>query len=466
LYALGVGSSVSVAVTLEPWMTYHLYRRWIGSGPLLAKSRSVAVLLLAAAPIGCICAASLATLILAGSGLVEWQRFGETWTTWMVGDLAGIYIVSPALLTWAAGESASVSRRDRARATAAVVGLALASVVAFWVPFGDYPPLAFLPVPLVVFVAYRFNDTLATLVGPGVGIVALLATVNGVGPFGDRPTNEALISLQIFILVGILTALLARALANERDAAEREAQQLSADLAHLSRVTMMGEIAAGMAHEYHQPLAAISNYASAIRIKLRGHEGAARDIGEALERISDEAIRAAGIVDHLQQFLQKREPERIPSDVNEIVADAVRLTRTAHSFPGTEIIHEPSASAPMANVDQIQITQILVNLLLNSCEAIQASGRRRGEVHIEIREQPSGWLRILVSDDGPGMEAATARCCFDQFFSTKQNGLGIGLGLSRALAASHGGQLRLVSTSDRGTTFCLELPLAHPDDAD
>ncbi len=464
LWAAAVSVALASAVTLECLVTYGLYRRWGEDGPLLAKSRNVTALLLGAAPIGCIGAASLATLVLVGSGMVEWGRFGETWLTWMVGDLAGIYTLSPAILTLAAGGSVWMSRRDQVSATVAVLGLALVCGVTFFVPLEGYPPLAFLPAPLVIFVAYRFNDILASLVGPAVAGLALFATATGVGPFGKVPTNEALVVLQLFVTVGILTALLARALANERDTAEREAQRLSADLAHLSRVTMMGEIAAGMAHEYHQPLAAISNYASAIRIKLRGHEGAARDIGEALERISDEAIRAAGIVDHLKQFLQKREPERVPSDVNEIVADAVRLTRTAHSFPDIEIIHEPADGPPSANVDQIQITQILVNLLLNSCEAIQASGRSGGEVQVEVRERPGGWLRIVVSDNGPGMDAAAARSCFDQFYSTKQDGLGIGLGLSRTLAASHGGQLRLVATSEGGTTFCLELPLAESDE--
>jgi signal transduction histidine kinase len=326
-------------------------------------------------------------------------------------------------------------------------------------PFGAWPALLFLPIPMVAFIAYRFDNRFASMLGPAVAMVAIVAAANGHGPFGNLSINQSLLALQMFVMVGILTALFARAIANERDRAESEAQRLSTDLAHLSRVTMMGEIAAGMAHEFHQPLAAISNYASASLRKLRKHEAAYREIHEPLERITAEALRAAEIVNQLKNFLQKREPTRVSCDTNEIVADAVRLTRIAHSFPNISLRHELTSGLPSAQVDNVQVTQILVNLIVNSCEAIESSDKAGGEVHVTACLAGTSRIRICVEDDGPGMDADTARACFDQFYSTKERGLGIGLGISKTLAETHGGQLYLEPSSGRGTRFCLELPL-------
>ncbi len=261
-------------------------------------------------------------------------------------------------------------------------------------------------------------------------------------------------------MVGILTALFTRALANERDVAESEAQRLSTDLAHLSRVTMMGELAAGMAHEYHQPLAAITNYASATLNILRSHALAYQAARKPLECITEEAVRAAEIVDRLKDFLQKREIERVPCDAGKIIAEAIHLTRMSHAFRSIAVRYQAVPGLPLVMIDPVQITQILVNLLVNAFEALQSSNNGTGEVRITTAAATQDRIRISIEDDGPGMDEDTARACFEQFYTTKEHGLGIGLGISRTLAVANGGTLTYEPTKGRGARFCLELPIA------
>lgn len=456
-----IGALIAIAVTAEPLVVASLVRRLGIKGQFLSRARNVAILLLVAAPISCAFTATLASVAMATTGLIEWARFGETLATWMIGDVAGIYLITPALLVWSEGNWPKLSPGDRVAAVVSGGFLAVLCTVSLleFPSFGTLPSLGFLPIPLLVFIAYRFDNRIAGLVGPAVAAVAIVATANGLGPFSDGPSNEGLLVLQLYVLVGVLTALLTRALTNERDAAEQAAQRLSADLAQVSKVTMMGEIAAGLAHEYHQPLAAITNYASASLMRLRAHEAAYREVRESLDAIADETQRAAEIVDRLTHFLQTREPLRTACDPNEIVADAVSLAEMAHFFPRVSIRYESAPGLPLVEVDGIQITQALLNLIVNSCEAIESGDIDDGVVQISASLIGAGKLRIDVEDNGPGMDDVSARACFDQFYSTKEKGLGVGLGISRSLAEAHGGRLYHVPTDGRGTKFCLELPL-------
>lgn len=466
LVPLAMALSIGVAVTSEPFVAEYLYRRYRRGEKLLDHPRNVSALLLVAGPLSCACAATLAGATLVASGSVDWERFPETWLTWAIGDLAGVYMLAPAILAWSEGDSVRLRDRDREIVPIAITGLVIACLVAFLDGFQMKTNLrlAFLPFPLVVYISYRFNDRLASASGPLVAAAAILATAEGHGPFGDEPRNLALIQLQVFTLVGILTALLTRAIVNERNAAEREARRLSAELAHLSRVTLMGELAAGMAHEYHQPLTAISNYASASLMLLRKHEGAYREVLEPLQNISDEAIRAANIIDRMKEFLQKRQPRRTPCDVNEIATEAARLVQMAHPFPDVAFSFRLAPNLPPASLDSVQVTQILTNLLLNACESVAGNGIARGHVQVSTQLQSGASVRIVVEDNGPGMSAAVARSCFDQFYSTKDGGLGIGLGISRTLAQAHGGHLQLEESTNGRTRFSLELPLRGDDE--
>lgn len=454
--------AIAASVLIEPLIASRVYIGTRRHRPFLSHPRNVATLLLVAAPLSCLVTSVVAALVMASLGLTSWANCTETCSTWLIGDLAGIYMLTPAILTWAEGGSDEGPMRDRSLAILSVAILLAVCVVAFLdvPPIGSLPSLDYLPLPLMIFVAYRFDDRLASLVGPGVAVFALVAAINGYGPFRHGASNRSLLGLQLFMMVGVSTALFARALANQRDSADREAQRLSADLAHLSRVTLMGELAAGMAHEYHQPLTAITNYASICMIKLRPHGEAFRDVRESLEHISAEALRAARIVDRLKGFLRKRESERKPCDANAIVADAVHLTRVAHSFPNTSLEYAPTPDLPMVVVDGVQITQILVNLLVNACESIAGSEHGRGDVSITVSAEDRYKLVFSVEDNGPGMDDASLRACFDQFYSTKEKGLGIGLGISKTLAQAHGGDLYHERPAAGGARFCLVLPVS------
>lgn len=453
-----IGAAIATFMTAESLVIAWLYGRLRRGADLLSSVWNVAVLLVVAAPAACLSSALAAALTLLTAGRIQWQDLAGLWSSWAISGLAGIHLITPAVLVWTAERRFALARRDVPVAILAVSGLALVSGLTFY-NLMPMRPHAFLTIPLIVLVAYRFDDRLASLVGPAIALIAVVATVGGRGPFGDFSNHQSLLTLQLFLVVAILTALFARALNNERQAADVRARRLGTELSHISRVTMMGEIAAGMAHEYHQPLAAIANYAGAALIRLRRHPTVREEVGPLLERVVDEALRAAATVNRLKEFLQKREPLRVQCDVEALVADALQLTHMGHFFPGVVLTSECEAGLPRVEVDDVQVKQILVNLLVNACEAIEASGAAAGSVHVVAQAAGSNRVSILVEDDGPGMDEETAKRCFDPFYSTKRGGLGVGLGISRTLAAAHGGRLYECGGAGRGARFCLELPI-------
>ena len=256
----------------------------------------------------------------------------------------------------------------------------------------------------------------------------------------------------------VLTALLSRAVVNERNLAAGEIRDLREELGHASRVTMVGELAAGLAHQYHQPLTAISAYADAAMIRLKRFDDAYPDVREPLEKIASESVRAAGIVDDLKDFLRKREPVREKCSVEEIVRNAVRLGEAGGAAPAATVSCSVTPGIRPAVADPIQLTQVVVNLIANAREAIAGSRTAGGRVGVFLQSAGEANYRIVVEDNGPGMDAAAVERCFEQFYTTKADGLGVGLGISKTLVEAHGGTIVCQSRPRCGTRFEIVLP--------
>ena len=244
----------------------------------------------------------------------------------------------------------------------------------------------------------------------------------------------------------------------ERKQAEEERERLrrlEADLAHINRVNMMGELAAALAHEIKQPIAAAVANAGACLGFLDGEHP---DILEAREAASGTigcARRAAEIIDHVRSLFKKNLPQREPVDLNELIREIALLLKSDIRRNSATVHLELGENLPNVIGDRVQLEQVLMNLMLNAIEAMRDAN---GNLTITSNPTEDGHLLISVSDTGIGIPADKVDRIFDTFFTTKPQGTGMGLAISRSIVESHGGRLWATSNSGRGSTFRFTLP--------
>jgi PAS domain S-box-containing protein len=244
----------------------------------------------------------------------------------------------------------------------------------------------------------------------------------------------------------------------ERKQAEEERErlrQLEADLAHINRVNMMGELAATLAHEIKQPIAAAVANAGACLGFLDGEHP---DILEAREAASGTigcARRAAEIIDHVRSLFKKNLPQREPVDLNELIREITLLLKGDIRRNSVTVNLELGEDLPKVLGDSVQLEQVLMNLMLNAIEAMRDAN---GSLTIASKATEDGHLLISVSDTGVGIPTDKIDRIFDTFFTTKPQGTGMGLAISRSIVESHGGRLWAASDSGRGSTFRFTLP--------
>jgi PAS domain S-box-containing protein len=236
----------------------------------------------------------------------------------------------------------------------------------------------------------------------------------------------------------------------------RRAEQLESDLAHVNRVTMLGELAASISHELKQPLAAsMTNARAGLRWLAREQPDVA-EARDALQRIVEGGARATEIIDRLRSLYRKAPSPRALLDANEVVREMMVMLRSEANRCGVSIRTELGADLPEVTADRVQLQQLLMNLMLNGIEAM----KDRGGVLTVRSEVDDGQLRIAVSDTGVGLPPGKTDQIFNAFFTTKAQGSGMGLAISRSIVESHGGRLWAADNPGGGATFYVTLPIA------
>jgi signal transduction histidine kinase len=249
-------------------------------------------------------------------------------------------------------------------------------------------------------------------------------------------------------------------IAIERKLAREERERLrqaQADLAHINRVTTMGELTASLAHEIKQPITA-----AAINAKtcLRWLERDAPDLPEAREaasRLVTDVTRATDIISRITFLFKKDTLQHELMDVDQLIQEMIVLLRTEAARYSISIRSDLAKDLPRVMADRIQLQQVLMNLMLNGIEAMKDMSAA-GELTLKSRQAENGQLLISVSDTGVGLPAKHADQIFNAFFTTKVQGTGMGLSISRSIVESHGGRLWAADNSPRGASFYLSLP--------
>ena len=244
----------------------------------------------------------------------------------------------------------------------------------------------------------------------------------------------------------------------ERKRAEEQRgrlRELEQDLARINRVSMMGELAASLAHEIKQPIAGIALNAETCLQWIRREPPGLEQAGQALSRIINDTKRAASIVDRNRSLYSRGAPQREPIDLNEVIREIVVMLREAASRHAISIRSELDPALPMTTADRVQLQQVLMNLMLNGIEAMQEGS---GELSVASQRTEDGQLLVSVSDSGIGFPGENLERIFEAFFTTKSQGTGMGLSISRRIIESHGGRLWASADTGRGATFQFTLP--------
>lgn len=242
------------------------------------------------------------------------------------------------------------------------------------------------------------------------------------------------------------------------DISERKrAEEARQELVHASRLAMLSEFTATIAHEINQPLGAILSNADAAEMLLESSTPPLDEVRQILADIRDDDLRASNVIRKLRGLLRRGEFEREPIDINSVVADVMVILRAEAQRRGVELLAKLAPDLPELLGDKVHLQQVLLNLIVNGMEAMAET---TGPKQISIATcQNDGQIQVSVSDTGPGVSAKLLPRLFDRFFSTKKEGMGMGLAISRSLVEEHGGRIWAESPPGQGAKFLINLPL-------
>ena len=245
----------------------------------------------------------------------------------------------------------------------------------------------------------------------------------------------------------------------ERLSIEAELRQLQADFTHAARISTLGELTTSIAHEINQPLAAIITNAETSLRWLSRDDPNVEKVKALTTRIAASGRRASDIVQHIRGMASKRQPERLAIDLNEIVQESLIFIRHEIESQSIGITANLARDLPPGMGDRIRLQQVVVNLIINSVQALDAQGSGKREIFIDTHRTEGGALAFTLRDTGPGIPPQDLDRIFEGFFTTKEAGMGIGLAICQSIIAEHGGSIAASNHSGGGAQFRFEIPV-------
>ncbi|MCU1337992.1 MAG: Adenylate cyclase [Bryobacterales bacterium] len=245
----------------------------------------------------------------------------------------------------------------------------------------------------------------------------------------------------------------------ERKRASAQAQTAQAQLAHMARVTLMGELAASIAHEVNQPLTAVVTNGNACLRWLDRENVNLEEAREATARIIKEGSRAAEVIHKIRSLLKKSAPQITPVDMNEAIREVVSLIGHEVFRSGVALHTQLSEELPSVNADRVLLQQVILNLVINALEAMRPVAPGQRDLVIASQNDPPKGILVSVADSGIGLTAEMSDQLFRPFFTTKPEGMGMGLAISRSIVETHGGRLWATQNDRSGATFQFSVPV-------
>jgi C4-dicarboxylate-specific signal transduction histidine kinase len=244
----------------------------------------------------------------------------------------------------------------------------------------------------------------------------------------------------------------------ERKRAEEALRQLESDLAHMNRLSVMGELTASLAHEITQPIASARNNARAATNFLDKRSPDLSEVREALHSVVGDADRAGDIVDRIRDQIKKAPARKWRFDLNEAMNEVIVLARSAVTQNGVSVQTRLTEGLAPVQGDRVQLQQVVLNLILNAVEAMSSVEAGARELLITTEQNQTGDVLVAVRDSGPGIDPDDLERVFEAFYTTKSSGVGMGLSICRSIIDAHGGRLWADVNEPRGAVFQLTLP--------
>jgi C4-dicarboxylate-specific signal transduction histidine kinase len=241
---------------------------------------------------------------------------------------------------------------------------------------------------------------------------------------------------------------------------EQQEKEHLEELAHVTRVALMGEMGSGIAHEVNQPLTAITNYTQACLRFIGAENPDLAQLGDILFKIHQQALKAGQIIHRMKNFVSPRNVYRINADINTLVEDAVSLSATEFKQSKIRLELDLENNIPEVTVDIVQIEQVLLNLIRNSIDALKDMPQKiQRQILIQTSLKNLNEIEVKVNDNGSGIDDAQKEKILTPFFTTKSTGMGMGLSISRSIIEAHQGIFEFKSKPEEGTTFYFTLPV-------
>jgi len=242
---------------------------------------------------------------------------------------------------------------------------------------------------------------------------------------------------------------------------ETRLQELQNELIHVSRLTAMGEMASTLAHELNQPLSAIANLLTGSRRLIdRGREADQAKVRDAIDRAATQALRAGEVIHRMRDFVRRGASERADESLSKLIEEASALALIGERDRQVDVRLSLDPAADAVYADRVQVQQVLLNLIRNGIDAMQESGARRKALTITSAVTDQGWSQVSVADNGPGIAPEVLERLFQPFMTTKPQGMGVGLSISRSIIEAHGGRIWAEANPGGGALFRFTLPPA------
>jgi signal transduction histidine kinase len=438
---IGVGYGIAAVSLLRPKLMFDVS---------LSSMRDM-VLLMAAAIASAAVVSALHVLLLCLPGLVPWSDYAPAALRYWIGDVIGIAVITPFLLIlFTRGRPLSLTWETAFQVAAIVAALWIVMTTAT----GQRLQLFYILFLPIVWIAVRtgLEGVSAGLVLTQVGLIIAIEL------FAASDVNVT--AFQALMLVLTITGLAAGVLVTERRRAEFQLRLQQDAQARLARLGSMGELAAALAHEINQPLTAAGTYTRVAANALASGGPPPEVAHEAARKAVGQVERAAEVVRRLRELIQLGRSEVAPVTMGRIVQESLELLRPEIDRYNVIVREQVARDLPLVMADILQVEQVLINLVRNSIEAISGAEVERGSVLIEAVAGEPGLVEVRVHDNGPGFERAQLDASPQPFATTKIDGLGVGLALSRSIVEAHGGRLWLGARS-QGAIVHFTLPTAE-----
>jgi two-component system sensor kinase FixL len=247
----------------------------------------------------------------------------------------------------------------------------------------------------------------------------------------------------------------------ETQETETRLQELQNELVHVSRLTAMGEMASTLAHELNQPLSAIANLLTGSRRLIdRGREADQAKVREAIDKAATQALRAGDVIHRMRDFVRRGASERDVESLSKLIEEASALALIGEKDRQVDVRLALDPAADAVYADRVQVQQVLLNLIRNGIDAMQDGNSRRRALLITSDVTEEGWSRVSVADTGPGIADEVRERLFQPFMTTKPQGMGVGLSISRSIIEAHGGRIWAEANPGGGALFRFTLPPA------